>query len=84
MRFRVGPLYADSEALAELLLTALLAYAPANSPVFIDMPECNDSALALAKRYAMPLVFEAARMYTQTAPQLNTSKVYGVTTLELG
>lgn len=82
--FRIGPLFADSADIAENLLTALLAYAPSNSPVFIDMPETNASALALAKRHAMPLVFEAARMYTQDAPNLDVNKIYGITTLELG
>lgn len=82
--FRIGPLFADSLEGANDLLMALLAHAPANSPVFIDMPENNEAALILAKRYALPLVFETARMYTQEIPALDSSKIYGVTTLELG
>ena len=82
--FRIGPLVADSAELAEKLLTALLAYAPAKSIVFIDMPEINKEAVALAQRYAMPLVFEAARMYTKAVPVMDVNKIYGVTTLELG
>jgi GNAT superfamily N-acetyltransferase len=82
--FRIGPLFADSLELAESLLTALRTYAPADSPVSIDIPETNEAALVLAKRYAMSLVFETARMYTQEIPTLNLHKIYGVTTLELG
>lgn len=82
--YRIGPLFADSDELAEALLAALLAYAPHNSLVFIDMPETNEKALALAQRHAMPLVFETARMYTQAVPNLNMNKTYAVTTLELG
>lgn len=82
--FRIGPLCADSEELAEMLLTALLTYAPANSIVFIDMPESNEKALTMAKRHAMSLVFETARMYTQATPIMDINKIYGVTTLELG
>lgn len=82
--FRIDPVFADSAEIADNLLTALLAYAPSNSPVFIDIPETNARALALAKRHTMPLVFEAARMYTQDAPNLDVNKIYGITTLELG
>lgn len=82
--FRIGPLCADSMELAERLLSHLLAHAPLNSLVFIDMPEINEAALMLAKRYAMPLVFEAARMYTKETPAMDVNKIYGVTTLELG
>jgi ribosomal protein S18 acetylase RimI-like enzyme len=82
--FRIGPLFADSAELAEDLLAALLTYAPNQSAVFIDLPETNENALTMAQRHAMPLVFESARMYTQAAPKLAMSKIYGITSLELG
>ncbi|AFY74199.1 acetyltransferase [Synechococcus sp. PCC 7502] len=82
--FRIGSLCADSPELAARLLESLLAYAPAGSLVFIDMPEINQAAMVLAKSYGMSLVFETTRMYTQSPPIMPVHKIYGVTTLELG
>ena len=81
---RIGPLFADNPAYAETLLNALLAFAPAETAVFIDVPEVNRAALRMVEQYRMPLVFEAARMYTRVNPPVDLNKIYGVTTLELG
>ncbi|MDD2661174.1 MAG: GNAT family N-acetyltransferase [Methylococcales bacterium] len=81
---RIGPLFADEPAYAETLLNALLAFAPAETFVFIDVPEVNRDALSLVEQYRMPLVFEAARMYSKVNPSLDLNKIYGISTLELG
>jgi len=81
--FRIGPLFADDEQIAEQLLLALLAKCP-DAEVFIDVPDVNKAAIALVKRYGMKPVFETARMYTKGMPCLPINRIFGATTLELG
>ena len=81
--FKIGPLFADDERTAERLLAGLLARAP-GAPVFLDTPEANPAALALAARHAMRPVFETARMYRNGAPEMRLDRCFGVTTFELG
>jgi len=82
--YKIGPLFADSPAIAEALFLALKAKLNESEPIFLDVPECNPQAVALAERYGMYSVFETARMYKGAAPQLPLSGVYGVTSFELG
>jgi GNAT superfamily N-acetyltransferase len=81
--FKVGPLFADDEETAERLSAGLIARAP-GAPVFLDTPEANPAAVALAARHAMTPVFETARMYKNGAPQMRLDRCFGVTTFELG
>ena len=80
---KVGPLFADDPAIADRLFMALAAYTE-KQPVFLDVPEPNSAAVALAEQYKMQPIFETARMYTGPAPALDLSKVFGVTSFELG
>lgn len=82
--YKVGPLFADTAAQAHALFDALLLHAPAGSPVFLDVPEPNREAVALARSYGMQPCFETARMYTGAAPALDLARTYGITTFELG
>lgn len=82
--YRIGPLFADSDSIAEALLMALMSRIRAGAPVFLDVPEINVSALELAKRFEMQTIFETARMYRGETPQIDLGKVYGVTSFELG
>ncbi len=61
--FKIGPLFADTPELAEALLADTLGRVPADVPVFLDVPEPNADALALAARHQMQACFETARMY---------------------
>jgi ribosomal protein S18 acetylase RimI-like enzyme len=81
--FKIGPLFADDQELAEALLKTLAAFA-GEAPVFLDAPEINPAAIALAKRHGMTVAFETARMYIGRAPDLPMRRVFGVTTFELG
>jgi hypothetical protein len=81
--FKIGPLFADTPAIAESLFTALSAEAP-GQPIFLDTPEDNPAALQLAARHGLKEVFGCARMYTGIAPNLPLNNIYGVTTFELG
>ena len=82
--WKIGPLFADREAIAEALYSSLVAKAIPGDPVFLDLPEPNAAAVALARRHDMRIVFETARMYTGAAPPLPMQRMYGVTSFELG
>lgn len=82
--FKVGPLFAEDAGLAEALFQALAMHVPEASELFLDVPEPNRAAVALAERHAMVPVFETARMYTGSAPKLPLARLFGVTSFELG
>ncbi len=81
--WKIGPLFADDSAGADVLFRRLAGYA-GTDPVILDLPEPNPAALDLAKAYGLSPVFETARMYRGTAPLLPIDRTYGVTTFELG
>jgi predicted N-acetyltransferase YhbS len=82
--YKIGPLFAQTEAQAEGLLHALQASVPAGRPFFLDIPVINPQAVALVQRYSMQPVFETARMYKGSPPSIPIEQVYGVTSFELG
>jgi ribosomal protein S18 acetylase RimI-like enzyme len=81
--FKIGPLFADNREAAERILAGLLARAP-GAPVFLDTPEANPAALALARRFRMTPRFETARMYKNGSPEMRLDRCFGVTSFELG
>lgn len=81
--FKIGPLFADEAKLADRLFRTLSSYA-AGQPLFLDVPENNSAALALAKMHGLQEVFGCARMYHGRVPDLPWGNIYGVTTFELG
>lgn len=82
--YKIGPLFADTPALADQLFLAANNAVEPDSPLYLDTPERNSAAVTLAKRHGMSMVFETARMYTKEEPAIDLSKVFGVTTFELG
>lgn len=82
--YKIGPLYGDSPDGAERLFQALCARVEPGQPVYLDTPEPNREAVALAERHGMQPVFETARMYTESAPELPLDRWFGVTSFELG
>ena len=81
--FKLAPLFADSPDIAEALFGALAAEAGA-AKLMLDLPEPNAAATALARRHGLTPVFETARMYRGSAPELPLEKIYGLTSFELG
>ena len=81
--FKIGPLFAADERTADALFRGLGDFAP-GKPIFLDVPENNPQALALAQRYGLREVFGCARMYYGPPPVLPYSEIFGVTTFELG
>lgn len=81
---KVGPLFADDPAVAADLLVAMRAAAGDGTPVFLDVPHANAAAVEIAAANLDSPVFETARMYRNGRPPEDTSRVFGVTTFELG
>ena len=82
--YKIGPLFADSPELAESLFLALTSKVQATEPIFLDTPEVNQAAVALAERHAMQVSFETARMYTGDFPELPVNRLFGMTSFEIG
>ncbi|MER7465902.1 GNAT family N-acetyltransferase [Streptomyces sp. NPDC097981] len=80
---RIGPLYASTQAVAVALLHRLAEHTP-DGAVAVDVPDANPAATALMASLGLAPSFEAARMYTGPAPEVELAGLYGVTSLELG
>ncbi len=80
---KIGPLVADDRPGAEAVLAALVACA-GGGEVFLDVVEPNRDAVALAKSYGLEPIFETARMYTGPIRPVALSRIFGITTFELG
>lgn len=81
--WKVGPLFADDEAIAGGILQSLLARVHGDRVSF-DVPETNAAAVGMAERAGLAVDFETARMYAGAPPAEDRARVYGVTTFELG
>lgn len=81
--FKIGPLFAGTAEDAAALAQALIA-GVGDGPVFLDVPESNAPAIALAQSLGLAPVFETARMYRGRPPDLDLAKIYGITSFELG
>lgn len=82
--WKIAPLCAERPELAEALFNALIARVPAGEPYYLDVPEINPAAVALAEGRGMKLSFETARMYTGPAPELPIDRIFGITSFEVG
>jgi len=82
--WKIGPLFADDAGTAERIYLALAAARDNDEAVYLDVPEVNAAAIALARKLNMREVFGTARMMTGEAPPIALERVFGVTTFELG
>ncbi|HNW91673.1 MAG TPA: GNAT family N-acetyltransferase [bacterium] len=74
---RLEPLYADNGAVAEQLLQALSARLPAGGAYYIDVPENNDAAIALARAHDWQPQFTMTRMYSRAVPAAARGHIFG-------
>lgn len=82
--YKIGPLLANNPELAESLFLALKSKTSLSDPIFLDTPEVNQAAVALAEKYKMNVSFETARMYTGDFPDTPLTRLFGVASFEIG
>lgn len=82
--YKIGPLFAESPDLAEALFLTMKATVKPSEPIYLDAPEVNQAAVALAERYGMKVSFETARMYMGEMPDMPINRLFGVTSFEVG
>ncbi len=80
---KIGPLFCDTRAEAELLI-ATLVRAVDGDLVFLDAPQPNARAVELARVLGLRPIFETARMYRGPEPGLTLERIFGITSFELG
>ncbi|MFZ0409766.1 MAG: GNAT family N-acetyltransferase [Cyanobium sp.] len=80
--WRIGPLLADTPALAERLLRRLMAGHPGE--VLLDAPGANAAAVVLMRKLGFTAQSETLRMYRGEQPTVSLADVYGLACLELG
>ncbi|CDX12185.1 GCN5-like N-acetyltransferase [Mesorhizobium sp. ORS 3324] len=81
--FKVGPLFADGMDIA-LALLAALTDRTAGEALHIDVPSTQNGFTAVLQAVGMVPGFTTTRMYKGGKPGNAPSKVFGITTLELG
>ncbi|RUU00149.1 GNAT family N-acetyltransferase [Mesorhizobium sp. USDA-HM6] len=81
--FKVGPLFADDMDMALALVTEL-AGMTAGDALHIDVPATQIGFTAMLQAAGMVPGFTTTRMYKGGKPGNAPSKVFGITTLELG
>ncbi len=67
--YHIGPLFADSPGIAEMLLQRLVSAVPPAELVQLDIPDLNKPALALAHKYQMELLSHSTRLYLPEQPK---------------
>jgi hypothetical protein len=82
--YKVGPLFAPNAELAKHLFLALNSRVDPGQPVFLDVPDVNPAAVALAESFHMKPAFETARMYKGGIPDQPLDRIFGVTSFEIG
>jgi hypothetical protein len=68
--------------LASLQLPVRVAFPSPRSNWAI--PDINKEAVALTQEFNMDKVFETARMYSKSFPEIELGKIFGITSFELG
>jgi hypothetical protein len=83
--FKIGPLFADDVDTATRILAGLIATVPGQT-FCIDAPEtkAQPGTDELVRAFGLTEVFRTARMYSAEPPPHDKTKVFGVTSLELG
>jgi len=81
--FKIGPLFAQNNTIAEELLKCCLSNSSEDF-VYLDIPTINKNAIKLVEKYEGKYIFECARMYCGNAPNLPIDEIYGITSFELG
>ena len=82
--YSISPLVSDDSGTAEEILTALASHFPKDTPFFIDVPERNKDAVAIAEKLNLTKVNEVVRMYSKEEQNIDLNKVYSFTNNTVG
>ena len=82
--YKAGPLFAKDVKTARALFLSAVSGLPAGTEVYLDVPEPNKAAMQLAAMLKMEKVFETARMYNKSTPDMDLERIFGITSFELG
>ncbi|MEX0405032.1 GNAT family N-acetyltransferase [Aquibium sp. LZ166] len=80
--FKIGPLFAEDLETATGLLSALAR--GCDGDLQLDVPDANPAFAETLLNAGMSRGFETTRMYRGPAPDMAMSRIFAVTTLELG
>ncbi len=83
-RYKVGPLFANSPTVALVILKQLCDGLPEGSDITLDVPETNKVGSSIATDCGLEPVFETARMYRGPYTPTDDTRIFGITTFELG
>jgi GNAT superfamily N-acetyltransferase len=81
--FKIGPLFAETPAVAQKIAAALMANFEGEQ-IQIDVPEPNQAGLELVQGLNFKEVFGCTRLYLGAALPLPLEKIFSVTSLEFG
>ncbi|QDT39344.1 GNAT family N-acetyltransferase [Stratiformator vulcanicus] len=81
--WKIGPLFATDPLAADVLFRNLVSRA-AGETIYLDTPDHNPAAVALADRHGLKPVFTCGRMSYGPKATIPWGQIYGVTTFELG
>ena len=82
--YKITPLFADNPDIAEKLFAHLCQWVGDKSLIHIDTNETNSFAATLAQKFGLKNTFNTLRMYKGDPPKTNESKIFGLTSLEIG
>jgi len=83
--YKIAPLFADNEVIAEEIFIRLSRCVPDKSIVHLDTTRSNPSGAKLAKRFGLMPVFDTLRMYKgESINEKLEESVYSQASLEIG
>lgn len=82
--YTVGPLFAEDAAAAERIFRAVCSRLPGGLPVYLTIPASNERGMKMALMLNMEPVERLTRIVRGRGGELDSERVFGVTTLRLG
>ena len=82
--YKIAPLFANSEIVADQLYRSLCSFAGKDATVSIDISETSPYASAMVERFKLEKIFDTMRMYKGEIPAIDKDKIVGLTSLEIG
>ena len=80
----IGPLFAESVEVADLLMRKLVAGTSRGTKIILEIPEPNQASIKLVERLGLTKMWKTFRMYREPTPKLLLGRIYAVTCLQLG